>query len=1261
MAGTNPNLIVKIGANIDALKAALAMGQTELIKTAAGATALASSLNGQKLEQNALQMAVAIKAVGGAATLTAAEAKKADAAFTAWFDKAAKTGKDIPPQMAKLAEEVKKVAAAATDAGKAAATGEGFFSRMASTFAGFVSAQAVLRVVGSAFGFVKDAVIEMNSSLETTTLQFTTMMGDADKAKAHVQRLFEFAAKTPFETGPIIQASRYLRLFGGDALDTAENLKRVGDAAATSGQPINEVGMWVARLYSGLKAGQPVGEATQRLMEMGVMSGQVRAKVAELAAGVEGGRGAWEYYSKELDKNNGAMEKMASTWAGVTSTFKDTITMTLATAFKPLFDRFRDLIGQVNTIGGSKALQDWASRTAVSIDNLTISAVGFGASIAPVVGFIGQEFNAVQVLFRNLMQVIDLALLGVKGLALAALEAADYVTPGGAFLEQRQRIRAEMGALVVAIDQRKVALQEDKKAEEEWAQTGVRLAKTLADTEARMRANQAAILAKSQATVADTKATADNAKGNDEWAKSAKNAEKAAKDAEAATSKWLDDWAKKTQAGRDAKLAFQDSFKRLGSTMIQVLSETGTAGKQFEFLKWQIQGVRDTIASKFMPLMPALKGNLTGVKDTAKGLGETFVALGDVFQNINSKVGQSFQIIGGAITAIKKASGDMGQQLVVGFSAAAAVVQQFAGATVVGAMATGALSGAAAGASLAMLKSIGLSTTLGAAFMGVGAAVGALIGVYGALRAEQARVNAQNETALKNYEALRRELLAIVGTMDDLQNVAAAIGDVTANGQDLAEVIAYLDSHPFSGTAKLEYFADAYEAFKRKQAELLKSVTEGTKLATQELLDYMAVAAQVSGELAKTARDYYLAQLGSAATGLTAMLEGLQKGATLSAQAAAIALHKAAGMSEAEAKKAADGIVGVFVKTQAQATGLGASIAATFANMIKQGATFREALEAIKGPLDTLRKQLELTGLKGGAAFENLSRMGQIASGEITGPLSDAITGANAALQGLHNAGILNQEMFTGIAGSATDAYKQILAQGADGQAALMMMQPTLQTIWKLQQDFGYEVDAATQALLEEAVASGIVGEAQMTDAQKQTAALEGIRGAVEQLVVLFGGTLPESIGRTRKAVEDAAGSIDGRMQTLIARDWTLDVNVQYNDEGYEVPNPTPFSRGGVVYAASGWTARGTDIVPAMLTPGERVLTVAQNRAYEETLRQPGYSSAPAPVNVSITIQALDPAGLKQVVEKDVAPLLVSAYRRNVNGLRTETRKELVE
>jgi len=314
-------------------------------------------------------------------------------------------------------------------------------------------------------------------------------------------------------------------------------------------------------------------------------------------------------------------------------------------------------------------------------------------------------------------------------------------------------------------------------------------------------------------------------------------------------------------------------------------------------------------------------------------------------------------------------------------------------------------------------------------------------------------------------------------------------------------------------------------------------------------------------------------------------------------------------------------------------------------------------LSAIKGPLDSLRKQLEATGYTGGAAFENLSRLGQAASDEVTGPLFDAIDGVNQALMGLHNSGILNQEMFAGLAETATDSYEQIIAQGTDGQVALQLMQPTLQTIWELQQQFGYTVDENTQALLDQAEAAGIVGQQQM-DAQDRTAiAMERVAVIMEGIARKMGVDIPAAAESGAARVDAAFSKID----PTIPEPWETwgpipDIEVPYTF----VPTNEPgsgYASGGVVYAASGWSSRGTDIVPAMLTPGERVLTVGQNYDYERT--RGGSSSSPT--NISITIQALDPVGLKKVVETEVAPLLVSAYRRNVNGVRTDTRKELVE
>lgn len=195
-----------------------------------------------------------------------------------------------------------------------------------------------MALVGGAFALAGRSAIEMNSNLETSTLQFETLMGDADKAREHVEGLFDFAARTPFETGPIIEASRIMQVFGGDVLNTEENLTRIGDTAAAVGAPIEDIGFWVGRAYAAIQGGQPFGEAAQNLMQMGAVSPDVIAEMKRLA---DSGASADEIFGvlqTHMDGFGGAMEKQSGTWRGLMSTISDSLNMAAATALKPFFD-----------------------------------------------------------------------------------------------------------------------------------------------------------------------------------------------------------------------------------------------------------------------------------------------------------------------------------------------------------------------------------------------------------------------------------------------------------------------------------------------------------------------------------------------------------------------------------------------------------------------------------------------------------------------------------------------------------------------------------------------------------------------------------------------------------------------------------------------------------------------------------------------------------------------------------------------------------
>lgn len=195
------------------------------------------------------------------------------------------------------------------------------------------------------FGMALNAAIDMNASLEQSTMQFTTLMGDADMAAEHVANLFEFGAKTPFETGPIIVASKHLQIFGGEALNSMENLTLVGDAAAAVGAPIDEVSFWVGRLYSNLQAGAPFGEAAARLQELGIMGPEVRAQLEGMQ---ESGAGAAEIFGafqEDMGKFTGAMDLQSSSWSGMMSTLSDSLSMAAAEGLRPFFELARAGLG----------------------------------------------------------------------------------------------------------------------------------------------------------------------------------------------------------------------------------------------------------------------------------------------------------------------------------------------------------------------------------------------------------------------------------------------------------------------------------------------------------------------------------------------------------------------------------------------------------------------------------------------------------------------------------------------------------------------------------------------------------------------------------------------------------------------------------------------------------------------------------------------------------------------------------------------------
>jgi hypothetical protein len=253
------------------------------------------------------------------------------------------------------------------------------------------------------------------------------------------------------------------------------------------------------------------------------------------------------------------------------------------------------------------------------------------------------------------------------------------------------------------------------------------------------------------------------------------------------------------------------------------------------------------------------------------------------------------------------------------------------------------------------------------------------------------------------------------------------------------------------------------------------------------------------------------------------------------------------------------------------------------------------------------------------------------------------------------------------------DEWQTLIDMGADVGGTLVMMKEEIGALAGESRRIGTEIPAQFKPLIEELIRTGQLfddtGE-QITDISTLTfgaplvSATDELIAKINELVDALKNGLTPAINGIPTRVSVKVGyeiedfpefpgrevSVEGHAAgALITRPHLAMVG-----EGGEpeLIGPVGFMRDALAgaMASLGGPQASSDRLLAELV---RVLTTraAQAQATVE----------PYQVTNTFNIKALDPVGLKQVVETDVIPLLVSAYRRNVNGARTQTRKELVE
>lgn len=214
------------------------------------------------------------------------------------------------------------------------------------------------------------------------------------------------------------------------------------------------------------------------------------------------------------------------------------------------------------------------------------------------------------------------------------------------------------------------------------------------------------------------------------------------------------------------------------------------------------------------------------------------------------------------------------------------------------------------------------------------------------------------------------------------------------------------------------------------------------------------------------------------------------------------------------------------LKSQAAASAVSASIVGiTNANM-KAGMSFIDAVKAAQPAVSALDAQLKQTGFTGGAAFQFLQQEVALAADAIAGPALASIHGYTQGLQGLSDAGLLDQSTFIGLASQISGTEQALLKQGYSAKTVSIAMQGDLQTLWEMEQKYGFKADDVTQSLIDQGVQSGLIGEQGRSDQQKILDVLIAIGEAL-------GATIPDSLKKFQDAGVTAADAVADAMDKI--------------------------------------------------------------------------------------------------------------------------------
>lgn len=228
-----------------------------------------------------------------------------------------------------------------------------------------------------------ELLIGSNDEMEQYTTSLKVMLGSTEKASAMIEKMRDFAAKTPLTLENVISGGSLLMSYGVDESNLIDTMTKLGDLARGNAEKMDRITLAYGQM---LAKGKVTGEELMQMTEAGVplqttLAESIGVTGEEFSKMVSAGKVGIDDLNKaitELTTGNGKfagmMEKQSQTMRGMLSTLLDNLSEFMRKMGEGAFGEVKSALQEASDLLAEwekdGTLDRWAQGVGVMLKNL---------------------------------------------------------------------------------------------------------------------------------------------------------------------------------------------------------------------------------------------------------------------------------------------------------------------------------------------------------------------------------------------------------------------------------------------------------------------------------------------------------------------------------------------------------------------------------------------------------------------------------------------------------------------------------------------------------------------------------------------------------------------------------------------------------------------------------------------------------------------------------------------------------------------------